>query len=101
MVEGSRYYFHPENQTATALVFAFQLFNDFNKTPRPSKRYRPKYYIFHRNYFYEEPFPSTKLILTAMRGQALTGENESDPSLAPRLQRQVVNYPTTFPAGTV
>jgi lipoprotein-anchoring transpeptidase ErfK/SrfK len=47
------------------------------------------------------PSNSAALFDTAMRGQAPTEEVESDPGLAPRLQRQVVNYQTTFAAGTV
>jgi lipoprotein-anchoring transpeptidase ErfK/SrfK len=47
------------------------------------------------------PSNSAALFDTAMRGQAPTAEVESDPGLAPRLQRQVVNYPTSFAAGTV
>ena len=47
------------------------------------------------------PNNSAGLFETAMRGEAPTGQVESDPSLAPRLKRQVVSYPTTFAAGTV
>src|SRR3954454_18770689 len=47
------------------------------------------------------PSNSAALFETAMRGQAPRQQVEPDPGLAPRLQRQVVNYPTTFAAGTV
>jgi lipoprotein-anchoring transpeptidase ErfK/SrfK len=47
------------------------------------------------------PSNSAALFETAMRGQAPREQVEPDPGLAPRLQRQVVNYPTTFAAGTV
>jgi len=47
------------------------------------------------------PSNSAALFDTAMRGQAPTEEVVSDPGLAPRLQRQVVNYQTTVAAGTV
>jgi lipoprotein-anchoring transpeptidase ErfK/SrfK len=47
------------------------------------------------------PSNSAALFETAMRGPAPMEQVEPNPSLAPRLQRQVVNYPTTFAAGTV
>jgi lipoprotein-anchoring transpeptidase ErfK/SrfK len=45
------------------------------------------------------PSNSAALFETAMRGQATT--EQVDPDLAPRLRRQVVDYPTRFAAGTV
>jgi lipoprotein-anchoring transpeptidase ErfK/SrfK len=44
---------------------------------------------------------SAALFDTAMRGQAPTEEVETDPGLAPRLRRQVVNYQTKVAPGTV
>jgi lipoprotein-anchoring transpeptidase ErfK/SrfK len=47
------------------------------------------------------PSNSAALFETAMHGQAPGDQAEPNPGLAPRLQRQVVNYPTTLAAGTV
>ncbi len=47
------------------------------------------------------PSNSGTLFESAMRGQAPTEQVEPESALAPRLQRQVVDYPTRFAAGTV
>jgi lipoprotein-anchoring transpeptidase ErfK/SrfK len=47
------------------------------------------------------PTNSAALFASAMKDPAPTEEIESDEPLAPNLQRQVVNYTTSFAAGTI